>query len=249
MSNLKKIARKVLEQFWPDALFARKSYAQDGEDLLVQGFFETQKGYRGFYVDVGAHHPWRFSNTAFFYKRGWRGINIEPSPDLFGAFKRLRSRDINLNLGIGSETGELTFFVFNEPALNSFDANLSQARDQDPDTNYRIERRLSLVVRPLAEVLKEHLPKGQRIDLMSIDVEGLDLAVLQSNDWESFRPRYLLVEDAVNFDHLADSDLYRYLRPLGYALVGRTLRTFLFEDERGGAIDRSGRAKLKGEAV
>lgn len=100
----------ILDAIAPKLLYRKVFYSQDGEDALLSSFYERKKGYKGFFVDVGAHHPYRFSNTAYYYKKGWRGINIEPTPNLFNVFLKHRKRDINLNLGIGS--GEtLTFYT------------------------------------------------------------------------------------------------------------------------------------------
>jgi hypothetical protein len=74
------------------------SYAQEGEDMVLRRIFEDQP--LGFYVDVGAHHPVRFSTTYFFYRRGCRGINIDATPGSMDAFRRLRPRDINLEVAI-----------------------------------------------------------------------------------------------------------------------------------------------------
>lgn len=63
---------------------AKLSFSQEGEDMLLDRFFMNQKD--GFYVDVGAHHPERFSNTNYYYLRGWRGINIEADPSLMKEF-------------------------------------------------------------------------------------------------------------------------------------------------------------------
>ena len=79
--------------------FATKSYSQEGEDLLLRRIFEHQK--IGFYVDVGAHHPFRFSNTYLLYKRGWRGINIDAMPGSMRLFRKFRPRDTNIECGVG----------------------------------------------------------------------------------------------------------------------------------------------------
>jgi hypothetical protein len=68
--------------------YAIKSYSQEGEDMILQRIFENQPC--GFYVDVGAHHPKRFSNTYFFYKKGWRGINIEAMVGSRQLFNKMR---------------------------------------------------------------------------------------------------------------------------------------------------------------
>ena len=56
------------------------SYSQQAEDLSIQRYFGEEK-MNGFFVDVGAFDPIKYSNTYLFYKKGWRGINIEPNPD------------------------------------------------------------------------------------------------------------------------------------------------------------------------
>src|SRR5690349_17698085 len=94
------VARRVLEKLDP---FVQLSYSQEGEDMFLRRMFDGQK--TGFYVDVGAHHPFRFSNTAYFYARGWSGINLEPDPDGADALMRYRRRDCTVNCGIGAEAG------------------------------------------------------------------------------------------------------------------------------------------------
>ena len=190
---IKKWIKRFVDQYFPNERFGRRSFSQDGEDMLLAAFYETKPNYKGFYVDIGAHHPFRFSNTAHFYQKGWRGINIEPTPSLIPAFKRARKRDLTLNLGVSDQKGSLTFFEFNEPALNSFDETLSLSRENG---NYKIIKRSKVAVLPLREILDQHLPEGQKIDFMSIDAEGLDLQILQSNHWEKYAPDYLLVEGA-----------------------------------------------------
>ena len=69
-------------------------YSQNGEDLILNRFLENKKN--GFYIDIGAHHPIRFSNTYLFYKKGWRGINIDAMPGSMDLFNKIRSRDINI---------------------------------------------------------------------------------------------------------------------------------------------------------
>ena len=69
-------------------VYAEKSWSQEGEDMILLRFFEYRRD--GFYVDVGAHHPRRFSNTCALYRRGWHGINIDATPGAMQAFRRER---------------------------------------------------------------------------------------------------------------------------------------------------------------
>lgn len=220
--------KQKLIKFLPTYYFQfSKSYSQDGEDMILKTLFEQKKGYKGFFVDVGAHHPVRFSNTKYFYNRGWRGINIEPTPDAIKAFKLFRKRDINLNIGIGPEKGNLTFHCFNEPALNSFSKEVSERIDRESD-KYKIIQRLEIDVLPLSEVFDKHLPSGQKIDFISIDVEGLDFQVLQSNNWDKYEPEVILIEENVNIDEISKSPIYQFLKEKGYKFFAKTLRTCIY---------------------
>jgi FkbM family methyltransferase len=223
---MKKLILSILDYFFPKYWYSYKSYSQDGEDMVLKAFYETKKGYTGFYVDIGAHHPYRFSNTAYFYRKGWRGLNIEPTPSLMNAFFRHRKKDINLNIGISDTKSSLTFFEFNEPALNSFDKELSLSRVSD---KYKIISESEIKVFTLSEVLSKHLKEGQTIDFMNIDAEGLDLRILNSNDWGKFSPNYILVEGNFSADSLSSDEIYCFLKTKNYQLVARTKRTFIFE--------------------
>jgi FkbM family methyltransferase len=203
------------------------SYSQEGEELILRRIF-ADRG-TGFYVDVGAHHPRRFSNTCTFYRSGWRGINVEPNPEAMRAFMRERKRDINLQIGVAAEAGTLCYFTFDEPALNTFDATLMQWRVKN--TPYRVTGEIEIPVERLDVILRRHLPAGQAIDFLSIDVEGLDLAVLQSNDWSTFRPRCILVEVlATSLEGVLDSDMVRFLTGQRYQLFSKLYNTIVFRE-------------------
>lgn len=227
LSNLlpKDLKKQIIELF-PNYFYAHKSYSQDGEDMLLKAYFEDKKDYKGFYVDIGAHHPTRFSNTKYFYEKGWRGINIDPTPGVMKPFEAQRSRDINLEIAITNHKEPLMFYMFNDPALNGFNAEVAQERDGLGA--YKIINKVSITPYTLKEVLDKHLPQGQEIDFFTIDVEGIDYEVLTSNDWSKYVPKFIFVESPLNFDNLAESKVYSYLRNLGYRLEGKTKRTLLF---------------------
>ena len=207
--------------------FAIKSYAQEGEDIVLKRIFSGQS--TGFYVDVGAHHPMRFSNTYSFYKLGWSGINIEPNPNSFNLFTKYRSRDINLNYGIAKNKGNLEYYMFDEPALNTFDDEV--LNNLKTNTNYKHTKTIHIDVMPLADMLKQHIPNGIKVDFLSIDVEGLDLEVLISNDWQRYRPNWVLVEqlNLKDIEHL-DFETHHYMKSVGYVLFAKTFNTLFYKD-------------------
>lgn len=229
------IVRALRRKYLPK--YARASYSQEGEDIILDRFLESQ--HRGFYVDVGAHHPKRFSNTYRLYCRGWRGLNIDAIPGCMSEFRRIRPRDLNVEAAVGSFPRELTFYVFNEPALNTFDTELAKERNHG---RWKIVRQIKLVTRPLRDLLDEHLPPGTTIDVLTVDVEGLDYEVLESSDWERYRPTFVLAEcfGAVTTPEASDHPVSRLLFEKGYCIVAKTMYTAVFRHDpmRKAALDQ-----------
>jgi FkbM family methyltransferase len=203
------------------------SFSQEGEDRILQRIFENQE--KGFYVDIGAHHPQRFSNTYLFYLKGWRGVNIDAMPGSMDEFKHLRPLDINLEFAISNSNQSLIYYQFNEPALNGFSEEISKQRDGIRG-EYFITGTKEIQTYRLSEVLDKYLPSEQVIDFMSIDVEGLDLEVLQSNDWCKYRPKLVLVEDLFPFilNKPNESKIFTFMKDKGYDLYAKTKNTLLF---------------------
>jgi FkbM family methyltransferase len=209
------------------------SFSQEGEDMILRNIFakKIQKGELGFYVDIGAHHPQIFSNTNFFYRLGWRGINVDAMPGSMKNFRRFRSRDINVEEAVASQTSSLVFFSFNEPALNTFSESLAEERLRIG--KFKLLAKTTIDTKTLESILTARLPKGQIIDFLSVDVEGFDLDVLKSNNWETYRPTVLLVESyAHKLDRVVDDPIYIFLTGKGYDLFSKTVNTLIFVERK-----------------
>lgn len=205
--------------------FAIKSYSQEGEDMILARLFEYQQN--GFYVDVGAHHPHRFSNTYYFYKKGWRGINIDAMPGSMKLFNKIRSKDINIEKPVSDKREMLTYYAFNEPALNGFSKEISEKRNDG--NNYFIKFTKEIETVTLEEILDKNLPKGKSIDFLSIDVEGLDFKVLKSINFNKYKPKVILIEALETYSNDIENDeIYRYLKQTKYLLVAKTIYTNIF---------------------
>ena len=98
--------------------FKHPYYAQWGEDVVIDTIL--RKIDRGFYVDVGAYHPMHYSNTFRLYKRGWRGINVEPNPNAKFLFSLHRPRDTHVTGGVSTDTKTCPYYVFNHQSCNTF---------------------------------------------------------------------------------------------------------------------------------
>ncbi len=205
------------------------SYSQEGEDMVLRRFLNRDSG---FYVDIGAHHPERFSNTLYYYKHGWRGLNVDADPDLMEDFKTARPEDINVTSAVGDSIQKLTFYVFNERAINTFDQKLAYERAKVK--GWRVIAKREIPILPLERILDDHIPKNQKIDFMTIDVEGQDLEVLKSNNWKNYRPDFLLIEcyDIPDLSNMKANIIIDYLKAQGYVPVAKTLLSVIFANTK-----------------
>jgi len=218
---------KKLKNFF--VVFSKKSYAQFGEDVVLSTFLNEKKIVKGFYVDIGAYQPKKFSNTFFYYKKGWKGINIDAKPGSMELFKRERKRDINLELGVSNEKNKLDFYIFSESAYNTFSKDLV---DSYESRGILFNKQVIVETLRLEHILDKYLPIGQKIDFMSIDVEGLDLEVLESNNWNKYKPNYILIEMYdTRIEKIQKSTIYNFLINKGYRLVSIVYITLIFEYE------------------
>ncbi len=174
-----------LKWYYPIIL---NSYSQLQEDLILDKL--TGHKEKGVYVDVGAFDPKRFSNTMRFYRRGWRGITIEPNRLYWQRFLSARKHDINLNAGVGQKRGTLTFYAMDPPTISTFQKDQVSVYKKQ---GFRLVETVAVPVYPLKQIFQKYL-RNKTIDFMSIDVEGMEIEVLRSNDWNKYRPRYLCIE-------------------------------------------------------
>jgi len=236
MNIIKKIIKQNLPKLYKFLVkikttylgLSQKSYSMAGEDLVLATFLlEADKVRKGFYIDIGAYKPVRFSNTYLFYKKGWSGINIDAKPGSMKAFSRKRPRDINLEIGISENPSNISFYIFEESAYNTFSKNLADERIMQ---NIPLKERLTVHTNTLASILDQYLPMGKKIDFMNIDVEGLDLEVLISNNWDKYKPKYILIEmHNIDIEKINQSTLYQFLKSKGYQLVSIAYITLIFK--------------------
>lgn len=207
--------------------FGKRSYSQSGEDIVAD--VELGRKKKGTYIDVGAFHPKLFSNTYLFYKRGWNGVVIEPRPGAEELFLKVRPRDRFVGMGVALKKDVLEYMEFEDSATNTF--SKKQADRNTKEAGRKFVRKINLVVMPLRDILASNSMEGVEIDLMSVDVEGMDLPVLKSNDWSKFRPKVLICED-LDFDieNPLKSALMKYVGGLGYKLVDKTPFSLIFRD-------------------
>lgn len=208
----------------------QKSYSGNGEDILLLQYLFKQKR-DGFFVDVGAFHPKVISNTYQLHKLGWKGVNIDPNPQAINLFNKYRKKDINLQLGIAKSQEEKTYYNFSYSGANTFDTIVGEEKSKKAWNTVISKEPVTCV--PLANILDKYLPSNvSHIDLLDVDVEGLDLEVLESNDWKKYRPSVVLVEDKLFKNTPGSSDIYNYLTKQGYKFYSYLEMTLIMVEEK-----------------
>lgn len=219
--------RQRIKNLNPSLKFQKKSYAQCGEDIIVKFIFDSIGIQNPSYIDIGAHHPNYIINTAIFYKEGSKGINIEPDPTLFKEFLKLRKRDININVGVAAKDGLMDFFMMTVRTLNSFSKEEAVKAEKE---GYKIVEVKKIQVLPLAKILAEH-SEGVFPDFLSLDVEGVDMEILESVDFEKNAPTVICVETVSFSDSgngVKDFKIADFLQGKGYMIYADTFINTIF---------------------
>lgn len=199
-------------------------FSQEGEDqILAQYFYGID---HGFYLDIGAYHPINYSNTYKFYLKGWRGINVDAMPGSMTAFKEIRPDDINVETGVAENEMDLPYYIFDQTGINTFSEKFAIEMEQK---GYTMSQKKATRTRTMKAILEEHLPVNQVIDFLSLDVEGFELQVLNSNDWLRYRPKVIVVESLqLKNKNVLDS----YLNQVNYRLIANTVNNLYYTDAK-----------------
>jgi hypothetical protein len=201
-------------------------HGQYGEDIAIARHVEGRSD--GFFVDVGCFHPVKYNNTYALYRKGWRGVNIDLDPVKIEGFEMVRPRDVNIACAVTDAPGRTTVWSRGFYSLTStLDEEFARTLDGD-------FRQRTIDADTLTNILDRTEFRDRRIDLLTVDVEGHDLAVLRSLDFERYRPRLVAVElHQPTLTDVRREPLFDFLRERGYDVVNWTGPTILFSDVAG----------------
>lgn len=168
------------------------TFSQFGEDIIMLRMLERYKVKNITYLDIGANEPISSSNTYTFYLRGYYGVLIEPNADLCKQLKKVRPNDKVLNFGIGDKNQtEADYYMFGEKhtALNTFSENEAKSSEKE---GVPIQKIIRLPLKDINDVISENFTGAPTI--ISLDVEGLDEAILRKLDFDKYQPLLICVE-------------------------------------------------------
>ncbi len=178
------------------------SYAQNFEDVMLWRALKHIQC--GFYIDIGAWSPDIDSVTRAFYERGWSGINVEPNPEFNSQLQERRPRDQNLRLAVGDHEGSLTMNFLGNPGLSTLDDAIA---NQHQKAGWSLDRQ-EVQVTTLATLWGQHVPIGQDVHFLKVNVEGLEEAVLRGNDWTKGRPWVVVVEATLPMSQVESHEVW-----------------------------------------
>ena len=221
---LKKLKNKIhiLQNIYlkNNYFFKKKSYAMDGEDIAIQKYVKHTNN--GFYVDIGSHHPVQRSNTCLLYQSGWRGINVDINEFTLDLFNYLRPDDINIQSAISDYNGDIDFYYQkNFSQLNTTDINWAKENFRN---NFQTKK---IKCQTFNNLLDQTKYKNQKINFLNIDVEGAEMKVLKSLNFNKYNPEVICIE-ILGYRHLSNSEkeskiksdeVYKFLLEKSYKKV------------------------------
>lgn len=199
--------------------------SQAGEDQLIRYLFYSCLGIdKPSYLDIGANHPFACNNTFYFYSRGSKGVCMEPDPSFYTLLKKYRKRDTVLQAGVGlSNTTGADLYVFpgKYSGWNTFSAEEAAMRVSESGVKYHQVIKVPLI--NINDVIEKYFETPPHF--ISIDVEGLDLQILQTLDFDRFKPAVICVESitfSVNNQETKIPEIADFMESKGYFAFGDT---------------------------
>lgn len=229
ISNLKKV---LIGSFFP---YARRSYSQSGEDIIISDLFHRLGILNPTYLDIGANHPIALNNTYRLYTRGSRGVCIEPNPVMYQKLTQKRPKDIVLNAGVAfDEKRSADFYIFPEKlhGLNTFskaEAEFWEKTGNDEIGRHKPEQVITMNLIDINEIIEKYFfPKP---NLVSIDVEGLDLEIAKTINFTKYKPEIFCLETLGFIEgnkEIKKTDIVEYLTGQGYFVYADTYINTIF---------------------
>lgn len=210
---------------FPDVLAEASSYfSQGGEDIVID-YLLSKETEKGIFLDVGAYHPFRFSNTMLLYLKGWRGVNVDGNPQAIESFKKYRSDEVNLHALVSDTAEEVQFFRFQEGAWNTTDPKIMQMLVDRGRPETALVETSTVTTTPISSILDTYIG-SRKFDLFNLDVEGLDEKILRGVDFSRYRPKVLTIETSI--EEWTGGWLYDFVKSIRYRPISQCLNTAIF---------------------
>jgi FkbM family methyltransferase len=215
----------------PQAEHGEESYSQAGEDLIVRFFFLHQKIGNITYLDIGANEPVQLNNTYYYYLRGFRGVLVEPNRTLCQRLREKRPGDRVLEAGIGvTPTKEADYYIMSHHSWNTFSREDADRHVRDGGGTVSIKEVIKMPLLNINDVIERYFQAAPTF--LSVDTEGLDLAILKSLDYTRFRPKVICAETLVSSTTRSLPEIPEFMATQGYVARGGSFVNTIFVDSK-----------------
>lgn len=214
---------KFLKVFLKSFTHKKISYSYGGIDSLILDIFKNQKN--GFYLDIGCGHPIKNNNTYLLNKKGWSGINIDLDEENIDLFNSYRKKDVNLATAVSDKEGETDlFFYHSKSALNTI------SKENADFQKAKVSKIKKIKTQTINKIIENSPFKDRKIDFLSVDVEGSELAILKNFDFTKYSPKVIVVEyldlslkkleiKNLNINNIIKSEIYKLIESNNYTLA------------------------------
>ena len=214
---------KFIKVFIKSLTHKKISYSYGGVDLLILDIFKNQK--KGYYLDIGCAHPIKNNNTYLLYRKGWNGINIDLDKENIDLFNSYRKRDFNVTAAVSDKEGETDlYFYHNKSALNTISKQNADFQKADISSIKKIK------TQSINKILENSPFKDQKIDFLSVDVEGSELDIFKNFDFNKYSPKVIVVEfldlslkkleiKNLSVNNMIRSEIFELIQSKGYTLA------------------------------
>jgi len=225
--SIKNFLKKILSSTFFRHI--RTSYSQSGEDIIISDLFARLGIKNPSYLDIGANEPVSLSNTYRLYSRGSKGVCVEPNPILYKKLLRKRRRDTCINAGVAfDEKTEADFYLFPEKAhgLSTFsktEADFWAHTGNEEIGKFQPERIIKIPLININQIIEKYFSPYP--NFISIDVEGLDLQIAKTINFDKYKPEVFCVETLGFIEgnkQIKKHDLIRFFESKGYFVYADT---------------------------
>ena len=213
----------IIKVFIKSLTHKKISYSYGGVDLLILDIFKNQK--KGYYLDIGCAHPIKNNNTYLLYKKGWNGINIDLDKENIDLFNSYRKKDFNVSVAVSGKEGEADlYFYHNKSALNTISKKNADFQKAEVSSIKKIK------TQSINKIIENSPYKNQKIDFLSVDVEGSELDIFKNLDFNKYSPKVIVVEfldlslkkleiKNLNINNMIRSEIFELIQSKGYTLA------------------------------
>ncbi len=210
----------------------KKYFSFSGVDVIIENIFRDKND--GFYIDIGCQHPIKNNNTYLLYKKGWKGINVDLDSDNINLFNIARPRDDNINIAVSNKVGETDLYFYHKKSpINTIDKKTSDFQKAQVSEIKKVK------TNSLVNIINSSRYNNNEIDLLSIDVEGHEVKVLEGLDFNLYKPNVIVVEyldlsakkleiKNLDIENILKTELYNFLLSKNYILANCIYSDLIF---------------------